>query len=67
MKTVQISLDEDLIESVGKVARRFGTTRSGFTGQALKASLREVRIKELERKHREGYERKPIKHKEFGV
>jgi metal-responsive CopG/Arc/MetJ family transcriptional regulator len=65
MKTVQMTLDEDLIASVDKTAKRLGTTRSGFTRQALKAALRDVRMNELERKHREGYKRKPVKHGEF--
>jgi len=65
MKTVQMTLDENLIVSVDKVAKRLGTTRSAFTRQALKNALREVRINELERKHREGYKRKPVKRGEF--
>jgi metal-responsive CopG/Arc/MetJ family transcriptional regulator len=67
MKTVQMTLDEGLIASVDKVVKRLGTTRSGFTRQALKAALREVRMKELEKKHREGYERKPVRRGEFDV
>ena len=65
MKTVQMTLDENLIASVDKVAKHLGTTRSAFTRQALKRALREVRINELERKHREGYKRKPVKRGEF--
>jgi len=65
MKTVQMTLDENLIESVDKVAKRLGTTRSAFTRQALKTALLEVRMNELERKHREGYKRKPVKRGEF--
>jgi metal-responsive CopG/Arc/MetJ family transcriptional regulator len=65
MKTVQMTLDENLIASVDRVVKRLGTNRSAFTRQALKAALREVRINELERKHREGYERKPVKKGEF--
>jgi metal-responsive CopG/Arc/MetJ family transcriptional regulator len=65
MKTVQMTLDENLIASVDKVAKRLGTTRSGFTRQALKTALREVRMNELERRHREGYTRRPVKHGEF--
>jgi len=67
MKTVQMTLDEDLIASVDKVAKSLGTTRSAFTKQALKSALMEVRIKKLERKHREGYKRRPVRHEEFGV
>jgi len=66
MKTVQMTLDENLIVSVDKIAKRLGTTRSAFTRQALKTALREVRINELEQKHREGYKRKPVKPEEFG-
>jgi metal-responsive CopG/Arc/MetJ family transcriptional regulator len=65
MKTVQMTLDEDLIASVDKVAKRLGTTRSAFTRQALKTALREVRMNELEQKHREGYKRKPVRPGEF--
>ena len=65
MKTVQMTLEENLIASVDKVARRLGTTRSAFTRQALKTALREVRINELEQKHREGYRRKPVRRGEF--
>lgn len=65
MKTVQMTLDENLIASVDKVAKHLGTTRSAFARQALKNALREVRTNELERKHREGYRRKPVKRGEF--
>jgi len=65
MKTVQMTLDENLIASVDKVVKRLGTTRSAFTRQALKTALLEVRMNELERKHREGYKRKPVKRGEF--
>jgi len=48
-----------------RAAKRLGTTRSGFTREALRSALRKVHIAELERKHREGYRRKPIKRGEF--
>jgi len=65
MKKVQMTLDENLIASVDRVAKRLGTTRSAFTRQALKIALREVRMNDLERRHREGYKRKPVKQGEF--
>ena len=67
MKTVQMTLDEGLLFAVDKVAKRLGTTRSAFTRQALKAAVKEARTSELERKHREGYKRKPVKRSEFSV
>jgi metal-responsive CopG/Arc/MetJ family transcriptional regulator len=65
MKTVQMTLDEDIVKAVDKAAKRLGTTRSGFTREALRSALRKVHIMELERKHREGYNRKPVKRGEF--
>jgi predicted transcriptional regulator len=66
MKTVQMTLDEDLVMTVDKVAKRLGTTRSAFTRRALRAAIEKARVDELERKHREGYRRKPVKRGEFG-
>ena len=65
MKTVQMTLDEDLVANVDKVAKRLRTTRSAFTRQALRSALQRVHINELERKHRQGYKRKPVKQGEF--
>ena len=65
MKTVQMTLDEDLVKAVDRAAKRLGTTRSGFAREALRSALRKVHITELERKHREGYHRKPVKRGEF--
>jgi metal-responsive CopG/Arc/MetJ family transcriptional regulator len=65
MKTVQMTLDEDLLANVDKVVKKLGATRSSFTREALRAAIRKNQIKELERKHREGYRRKPVKAGEF--
>ena len=54
MKTVQMTLEEQLVKAVDSAARKLGTTRSGFTRDALRAALKEVRARELESKHREG-------------
>jgi metal-responsive CopG/Arc/MetJ family transcriptional regulator len=67
MRTVQLTLDEELVEAVDKTAKKLGTTRSGFTREALRAALVQSRERELERKHREGYLRKPPKRGEFKV
>jgi len=66
MKTVQMTLDETLVKAVDSVARKLGTTRSAFTREALRSALKEVRVRDLESKHREGYKRKPVKRGEFG-
>jgi len=65
MKTVQMTLDEDLLATVDKVVKKLNTTRSSFAREALRAAIQKDQIKELERKHREGYKRKPVKAGEF--
>jgi metal-responsive CopG/Arc/MetJ family transcriptional regulator len=65
MKTVQMTLDEDLLAIVDKMVKKLSTTRSSFTREALRAAIQKNQIKELERKHREGYKRKPVKVGEF--
>ncbi len=67
MKTVQMTLDEDLLQAVDKVVQRLGTTRSSFTREALRAAIRKNQVAELERRHREGYKRKPVKPGEFDI
>ena len=67
MRTVQMTLEEDLVAAVDKAAKKLGTTRSGFTREALRAALRTIRTKQLERRHQEGYTRLPPKRGEFDV
>lgn len=59
MRTVQLTLEEKLVDAVDRMARKLGTTRSRFTGEALRAALARPKEPEKERKHREGYQRKP--------
>jgi len=66
LKTVQMTLDEDLLATVDKVVKELKTTRSSFTRDALRDAIRKSQIQKLERKHREGYRRKPVKRGEFG-
>jgi metal-responsive CopG/Arc/MetJ family transcriptional regulator len=67
MRTVQMTLDEDLVAAVDRAVRKLGTTRSAFARDALREALANVRAKELERKDREGYLRKPVRKGEFST
>ena len=67
MRTVQMTLDEDLIEAVDRVSKQLHTSRSAFTRKALREALDRYRLEQLERKHREGYERQPVIDNEFSV
>lgn len=62
-----MTLDEELVDAVDELARRLGTTRSAFTRDALKAAVERLRVRELERRHRDGYARKPVRKREFSV
>ena len=65
MKTVQMTLEPELVAQVDRVARRLGLTRSAFTRRGLQAAVDQLRVQELERRHHEGYRRKPVRRGEF--
>jgi metal-responsive CopG/Arc/MetJ family transcriptional regulator len=65
MKTVQMTLDEDLVAEVDRLAHRLKTTRSAFARDALREALARYRMKELEQKHRLGYQKHPVAGGEF--
>jgi metal-responsive CopG/Arc/MetJ family transcriptional regulator len=65
VKTVQMTLDEELVSAVDRAARKLGTNRSAFTRAALKEALERVRARALEQRHREGYRRLPVRRREF--
>jgi metal-responsive CopG/Arc/MetJ family transcriptional regulator len=65
MRTVQVTLDEELVKAVDRVSRRLGKSRSAFTREALREALARVRIKALEERQRAGYQRRPVRSGEF--
>ena len=67
MRTVQMTLDEHLVQTVDKVVKNLHTTRSAFTREALQHAIARIKMQRLEEKHRQGYLRKPATAEEFGV
>ena len=67
MRTVQMTLDDELIVAVDRIARRLHTSRSAFTRTALSRALRAVETRELERKHERGYRTVPAAAGEFDL
>jgi metal-responsive CopG/Arc/MetJ family transcriptional regulator len=59
MKTVQLTLQEDLLAAVDAFVRSHATTRSAFARKALWEALRRAHEADMEAKHREGYARYP--------
>ena len=67
MKTVQMTLDEDLVNKVDKLVKKLDTTRSEFTRNALREAIRKYNISKLEDKHNKGYKNHPISKDEFEI
>ena len=67
MRTVQMTLDEELVQTVDRVVKALHTTRSAFARAALHAAVARVKTRKLEEKHRQGYRRQPAGADEFGV
>jgi metal-responsive CopG/Arc/MetJ family transcriptional regulator len=67
MRTVQMTLDDDLVQTVDKVVKIIHTTRSAFTRDALHQAIARIETQKLEEKHRHSYRRKPANADEFGV
>ena len=67
MKTIQMTLDENLVKAVDRVSKQLKTNRSAFTRKALREALARYSHEQLERKHREGYARHPVSADEFSV
>jgi metal-responsive CopG/Arc/MetJ family transcriptional regulator len=67
MKTIQMTIDDELLAEVDQVTRSMSVTRSAFIRQALILALKRRRIIELERRHAEGYARFPVQPGEFDV
>ena len=65
MRTVQMTLDPDLVDAIDSAARRMGVTRSAFARQAFADALDRMQTRELERRHAKGYARKPVRKGEF--
>jgi metal-responsive CopG/Arc/MetJ family transcriptional regulator len=67
MKTIQMTLDEDLVKAVDRVSKQLNTSRSAFTRRALRDAVARHSLEQLERKHREGYARHPAAADEFSA
>ena len=65
MKTIQITIDEQLLENVDQVVHELGETRSAFVRQALERALRRWEIQKLEAQHAAGYALHPVAPGEF--
>ncbi|MBU0482703.1 MAG: ribbon-helix-helix domain-containing protein [Proteobacteria bacterium] len=67
MRTIQMTLDDNLVKAVDRIAKELHTSRSAFTRKALQDALDRYKIELLESKHRRGYEQNPPASEEFSI
>jgi predicted transcriptional regulator len=67
MKTVQMTIDDDLLKAVDRLSKQLRTNRSAFARKALRDALLRHKVKQLEDKQRQGYEQHPAAIDEFSV
>ncbi len=67
MRTIQMTLDDDLVNELDQIVKEANTNRSAFTRDALRKALAYYREQALVEKHRQGYLRHPVTADEFSV
>lgn len=67
MRTVQMTLDDDLVAELDQIVKETHTNRSAFTREALRSALAYYHQRKMVEKHREGYRRHPVTPNEFSV
>ena len=67
MRTIQMTLDDELVATVDQIVKKLKTTRSAFARKALRNAIKQVNIDQLEKKHKKGYGRQPADKSEFSV
>ena len=67
MRTIQMTLDDDLLKKVDIIAKELHTTRSAFTRDELREAVKQYNISRLELKHRQGYADNPVNKEKFSV
>jgi metal-responsive CopG/Arc/MetJ family transcriptional regulator len=67
MRTIQMTLDDDLVKAIDRVSKKLCTSRSAFTRKALRKALARHQLEEMEQNHRRGYEQHAVAADEFSV
>jgi metal-responsive CopG/Arc/MetJ family transcriptional regulator len=65
MKTIQMTIDEQLLEEVDSAVNELQINRSAFIRDALHLALQQLHIHKLEAQQARGYHRQPATATEF--
>ncbi len=66
MKTIQVEVEDSVLEEVERATQALEMTREAFVRTALERALRQREIIALERRHARGYEERPQTPEEVG-
>lgn len=64
-RTVQITIDDELLQTVDETVSEMETNRSAFIREALQLALKRIQILRMETQHAAGYARHPATPGEF--
>ena len=67
MRTVQMTLDEELVELVDSVVLDLKTTRSAFTRDALREAIQRYKTAQMVEQYRQGYLKNPVEPNEIEI
>ena len=67
MRTIQMTLDDDLVKWVDAIAKELNTSRSAFTRHALREAVKHYNVRRLELMNRQGYSNHPVNKEEFSI
>jgi metal-responsive CopG/Arc/MetJ family transcriptional regulator len=67
MRTIQITIEEELLERLDQAIAELGANRSAFIRQALQQALHTLHIRQLEEQQRRGYAQHPVAPDEFDL
>ena len=64
MKTIQMTIDENLLADVDRAVDELSTNRSLFIRNALQTALHQYAVEKLEARHAAGYAEQPSSNQE---
>ncbi len=65
MKTIELEVEESVLEEVDRATRELEMTREEFVRTALERALRQQEVIALEQQHARGYAKHPVTPGEF--
>lgn len=65
MKTIQMTIEDNLLDEIDEAVKALDTTRSAFLRDAAKIRLRKLKFEEMDRQYAESFKRLPHQSEEI--